>query len=482
MIFDALPAIAIVTAAGLYVRGLARRPVPPWRAPAFLTGLALATVVLYGRLGELAHSRFSVHMVQHVALMYGAALLLVLGDAARVLRAGSPRFLLRAISRLPRGLRSMPRNPLLCAAGAVGAIWAWHLPVLYEAALDDPFLHWAQHVSLFVTSLLVWALAFGTRRAAEPVALAVLFAMTLAGGALGAIITFATSILYGPHSSLADQQLAGVIMWIPPGLIGLIAMVVLTARLIRPIAAVALALLVSACSYVDRDIAPYRAPAELTAEVTDGKVLYMRDCAWCHGNAATGTDRGAGLLDGTNGSALTHFMLSTGRMPIDDPSERILGRGSIYTEEQVLAIVEFLADFDQPGPDIPTIEADTASLPAGLELYQDNCAACHASTGIGAALKTSERAPDLFGITPVQIASAIRTGPGTMPVFGEGTFDERELASLVRYVDYLDEAPDAGGASLGRVGPVTEGAVGWIVGLVLLLAFARWIGTRAGEP
>jgi ubiquinol-cytochrome c reductase cytochrome c subunit len=251
-------------------------------------------------------------------------------------------------------------------------------------------------------------------------------------------------------------------------------------------------LVLTSCSYLDREPTPYRPPATQAGAVRDGEALYLRDCAWCHGNEAQGTDHSPGLLDGTNGPALTHFMLSTGRMPIDDPSERSLGGDPIYDDEQILAIIGYLDTYFPPGPEMPELDLEEASLPEGLDLYQENCAACHSTTGIGAALTTSQRgsdggidpgikAPDLFRSSPLQIAEAVRTGPGTMPVFSEGTFDDEELASLVAYVDNLDDAPDRGGAPLGRVGPVIEGAVGWIVGVALLLVFARWIGTRAGE-
>jgi ubiquinol-cytochrome c reductase cytochrome c subunit len=251
-------------------------------------------------------------------------------------------------------------------------------------------------------------------------------------------------------------------------------------------------LVTSSCSYVEREPVPYRPPTTMVGDVRDGEALYMRDCSWCHGNDARGTRRAPGLLEGTNGPALTHFVLSTGRMPIDDPGERSLGGDSLYDDDQILAIIGFLDTYFPPGPEMPELDLEGASLSEGLELYQNNCASCHATTGIGGALTTSDRdsddridpgiiAPDLFRSTPLQIAEAVRTGPGTMPVFSEGTFDDEQLASLVAYVDELDEAPDLGGAPLGRVGPVIEGAVGWAVGVTLLLAFARWIGTRAGE-
>ena len=260
----------------------------------------------------------------------------------------------------------------------------------------------------------------------------------------------------------------------------------------RLVAFSCLLLITASCSYVDRRSTPYRPPTTAVSDQQDGRTLYMRDCAWCHGNQAQGTQRGPDLVESPNGPALTHFMLSTGRMPIEDPNERSLGGDPLYDDDQIMAIVGFLDTLFPEGPEIPDLDLEGASLSEGLELYQNNCAACHATTGIGAALTTGERgsedsidpgiiAPDLFGPAPAQIAEAVRTGPGTMPVFSEGVFDDDELASLVAYVHSLGEIPDRGGAPLGRVGPVVEGAVGWVVGITLLLAFARWIGTRAGE-
>lgn len=248
-----------------------------------------------------------------------------------------------------------------------------------------------------------------------------------------------------------------------------------------------------ACSYAEDEPQPSHQATTFIGDSRDGTQLYMGDCAWCHGADGEGTERAPDLISGTNGPALTHFVLSTGRMPITDPDERSLGGESVYDDEQIMAIVGFIESFSPEGPEIPELELEGADHAEGLELYQDNCASCHATTGIGGALTTSQRgsgeeidpgivAPDLFRATSQEIAEAIRTGPGTMPVFSEGTFDDEELSSLVAYTASLDELPDHGGAPLGRVGPVTEGAAGWAIGILLLLVFARWIGTRAGEP
>ena len=80
-----------------------------------------------------------------------------------------------------------------------------------------------------------------------------------------------------------------------------------------------------------------------------------------------------------------------------------------------------------------------------------------------------------------EIAEATRTGPGTMPVFPPTLISDEELNSLVRYTLYLQDPRDEGGAAIGHVGPVVEGAVGWALGLGTLVIVARWMGTKAGE-
>ncbi len=168
----------------------------------------------------------------------------------------------------------------------------------------------------------------------------------------------------------------------------------------------------------------------------------------------------------------------------------------IYEPGEIRDIVEFVESFGQPGPDIPDPDPELGDLALGAELYQLHCAACHSTTGIGGALASGRApapgeqeitevpeliAPPLNGTTAKDIAEAMITGPGTMPAFGQERFSDQEIDSIVRYVLYLQDPLNPGGAEIGRIGPVAEGAVGWIVGLGLLLLFAAWIGTRGGE-
>jgi ubiquinol-cytochrome c reductase cytochrome c subunit len=221
---------------------------------------------------------------------------------------------------------------------------------------------------------------------------------------------------------------------------------------------------------------PYRPTPEPTG-AQDGRTMYLRDCAWCHGADATGTVNGPDLMDA--GPALVDFMLSSGRMPISAPDRVVERNDPYYDAAEVEAIVRYVATIAASEPAIPELNLENADLGEGALLYADNCAACHSTTGIGAALTSGRIAPPVHDATAVQVAEAVRTGPGTMPVFDENVLDEEQLGALVRYVVYLSDPSDEGGHPLGRLGPVSEGAVAWIIGLGLMIGVIRWIGTSS---
>lgn len=258
---------------------------------------------------------------------------------------------------------------------------------------------------------------------------------------------------------------------------------------------------VAGCGYLRQEAKPYRPPvyygppveAAGASALDRGQQLYMRDCASCHGSNGRGAVQGPDLTVETNGGALTDFVLRTGRMPVAAPVEQMEPAEPVYDEGEIDAIVAYVTtQFRPPGPDVPEVDLAEGELAVGQQVYQEYCAACHATTGIGGAMLIHPDAdeprktrgiviPDFGRSDTRAVAEAVRTGPGSMPVFGTRAISDQELASLLRYMGYLKDPADEGGAPIGRVGPVVEGAVGWLVGLGLLLLVIRWIGTRAGE-
>lgn len=258
---------------------------------------------------------------------------------------------------------------------------------------------------------------------------------------------------------------------------------------------------VAGCGYLQDDPEPYRTPvyygppnqAAGAAPMEPGRHLYMRDCAYCHGSDGKGTNRGPDLTVGMNGAALTDFVLRTGRMPVEAPVDQMEPGEAVYDKGQIAAIVSYVTrEFRPPGPEIPHVDPRRGKISEGQEVYSEHCASCHASTGIGGAMLIHPREdepkktrgiviPDFKHSDPQAVAESVRTGPGSMPVFGPRAIDEHQLDSLVAYLEYLKAPDDEGGLPIGRVGPVVEGAVGWLVGLGALMLVIRWIGTKAGE-
>lgn len=182
--------------------------------PVFLlAGSAAVVAALVPPLHDLAPALFSAHMIQHLILVLIAAPLLALGA---------------------------PRLPVVGAISVwilhTGAMWAWHLPSAYDAALTSNVLHGLEHVSFLVTGVLFWGFVLRRREVSVLQRVGVTFATALQSGALGAILAFASRPLYESHigrtgewgmTALEDQQLAGAIMWVPPGVLYLAVMLVL---------------------------------------------------------------------------------------------------------------------------------------------------------------------------------------------------------------------------------------------------------------
>lgn len=219
------------------------------------------------------------------------------------------------------------------------------------------------------------------------------------------------------------------------------------------------------------------APGTLPAApgVNAGQALYAEHCSSCHGLVGEGTQQGPRLIGAGTGSV--DFMLSTGRMPLADPLQPALRRTPVFSRREIDALIAYVASLGYPGPPIPSIDLARGNLVRGQTLFTSLCAPCHGADGQGAAVNQGQVAPSLHVATPVQIAEAIRIGPGPMPPFGEKVLDQGDLNSLVRYVASLRTLPDRGGLGLGHEGPVIEGFVAWLVGLGLAVLVTRLIGT-----
>jgi len=223
------------------------RGIRPWRVTAFVLGWLALVVALVSPLHALGEALFSAHMVQHELLMTIAAPLLVLG------RPLVPAlFALPAASR--RGASSWTQRPWVRALwGRITrpgtawllhaiAIWGWHAPGLYDATLANDFIHTLQHVSFLGTALLFWWTVLHPSWSGRGMALLSLFTTMLHTGALGAILTvsatvwnpaYATSTRAWGLTPLEDQQLGGLIMWIPGGIAYLVAALALLGSSLR---------------------------------------------------------------------------------------------------------------------------------------------------------------------------------------------------------------------------------------------------------
>lgn len=219
---------------------------------------------------------------------------------------------------------------------------------------------------------------------------------------------------------------------------------------------------------------PPRQGFSVTSPYGQGEALYLRDCASCHGAAGEGTARGVPLQSA--GAAGAHYYLSTGRMPISDPDDRVQRSEPTYSEAEIQRLVEYVASLGD-GPPLPKL-GGRGDLATGGVLFRQHCAQCHGSSGVGVALAAGVVAPSLLQSTPAQVAEALTIGPGAMPVFDPAVFDADEVQAVVAYVERLKHPPDAGGHPLARSGRLDEALVAWGAGGALLMVAARAIARR----
>ena len=214
---DALPTlvVAVLLAAGwvAYLAGARRVPPRAWQRRTLAAALAIGALSLLGPLEQWARPGAASHMLQHMLLIAVVAPLAVLAQPwpqwQAALGAGA-RGVWRAVA-------PTARRPLVAAALHGALIWIWHTPRAYGLALDGPWWHLLEHASFGVSAWLFWHAVLRAGPRGEAQALLALLLTSLHTGLLGALLTFARAPLYADAVSLADQQLAGLIMWVPGG-------------------------------------------------------------------------------------------------------------------------------------------------------------------------------------------------------------------------------------------------------------------------
>jgi cytochrome c oxidase assembly factor CtaG/cytochrome c2 len=287
----------------------------------FVAGWLTLVIALLSPVHVFAEQLFSAHMLQHTLLMCIAAPLIALARPGNALVRAAPRAWRRDTARVQRMLGLSPVSAFLLHAAT---IWIWHAPLLYDASIDNPFVHGLQHVSFFGTALVFWmaVLHVRTRAVSYGTGVVLLFATAVHTTVLGALITFANGVIYPQYNGAAqfgltaldDQQLAGLIMWMPGGVLYAMSAVVLMvawlreaekrtsanyARLLGRSAMIIIALTMAGCDLTGETAAAMS--EEAAARATNGDVergkaaIRSYGCGGCH---TIGGVRGANGLVG----------------------------------------------------------------------------------------------------------------------------------------------------------------------------------------
>jgi len=220
--------------------------------------------------------------------------------------------------------------------------------------------------------------------------------------------------------------------------------------------------------------------ADRSVLIEEGRQIFLKGCSSCHGLNAEGGQIAPSLVG--VGAASVDFQVGTGRMPMADMSTQAMRKKPIYDEAETAAVAAYVASL-APGPEIPAesslnYERDGSTAEGG-ELFRNNCAMCHNFAGQGGALTQGKYAPTLMGVEPKHIYEAMVTGPQSMPVFSDKTITPEEKLSVIKWIKAAEAEPNLGGATMGRIGPVSEGLLAWVLGLGLLIGIAVWLTTRA---
>ena len=210
-----------------------------------------------------------------------------------------------------------------------------------------------------------------------------------------------------------------------------------------------------------------------------GRNLYLQHCVSCHGRSAGGVPPGGEHfgppLQGV-GALSADFYLRTGYMPLEEADRQPTRRASPFSDSEIRALVGFIGAMG--GPPIPRPHPEQGNAGEGMQLFTENCAGCHQIAARGG-LIVGGTAPVLDSATPTQVAQAIRVGPYLMPKFTRRQLSDRQVDSLIRYVQQVQSPDNRGGWGIGNLGPIPEGLVAWLLAGAALVGVAAAIGARA---
>jgi putative membrane protein len=328
----------------LWRRAGSGRGVGHGEAACFAAGWLALVAALVSPIDALSGMLFSVHMVQHTLLLLVAPPLLILGRPVPALYWGLPATWRKAAAARSLGraagqiVDAVTRRPLLAWVAASAALWAWHMPVLYDAAVADELLHALEHASFFLTALLFWwglIASRGSLRRSPGAALLYVFTAAMQSVLLGALLTLSSRPWYSAHRETAgewgldplqDQHIAGAVMWVPAGIVYLVAMLAMLAlwlraaeraterseaiarRIAMPLVVSATLLSAASCGDISDDTgAEPRAASELPARPASGNTEVGRAAIERYGCGACHIIPGVPRARGLTGPPLDHF-------------------------------------------------------------------------------------------------------------------------------------------------------------------------------
>jgi len=213
-------------------------------------------------------------------------------------------------------------------------------------------------------------------------------------------------------------------------------------------------------------------------QISEGRKLFLSNCASCHGKNAEGTKAAPSLIG--VGGASVEFQVDSGRMPGQASGPQLQVKKKQFTDEQIDALVAYASTLGN-GPDVPTEEmiAANGDSTRGGELFRINCAMCHNAVGAGGALTQGKYAPALKGVPADHVYEAMLTGPQNMPVFNDANLTPKDKKDIITYLKFVEENPSAGGYELANLGPVVEGLFTWIFILGFIIAITIWLGAKS---